>query len=144
LVEERRPVTRFEDLLVWQRARELTAAVYRCTREEVFARDTGLASQLQRAAVSVMANIAEGFERRGPAEFARYLDIARASNAEVASHLYVALDVGYLSRSTFDELMEATRQLGAMLSRFTASVRRNAIMRPTPLGTGNGAPGGEG
>lgn len=144
MVQERQPVTRFEDLIVWQRARELTAAVYRCTREEPFARDVGLASQLQRAAVSVMANIAEGFERRRPAEFARYLDIARASNAEVASHLYVALDVGYLPKSTFDELQGASRQLGAMFSRFTSTVRGNVATKSAPLGTGNRAPGGEG
>src|SRR4051794_27586550 len=102
---ESQAVTRFEDLVAWQKARMLTREVYLATREGKIARDFGFASQLQRAAVSVMANIAEGFERRGPAEFSRFLTIAKASCAEVASHLYVALDIGYFERDSFQRLL---------------------------------------
>jgi four helix bundle protein len=89
-------VERFEDLIGWQKAREVTRAVYRVMRHGTFARDLGLAGQLQRAAVSVMSNIAEGFERGSLAEFHQYLMIARASCAEVRSLLYVALDCNYI------------------------------------------------
>jgi four helix bundle protein len=80
-------VERFEDLIAWQKARELTRAVYAITRNGAFAKDFGLAGQIQRAAVSVMSNIAEGFERRGTAEFEHFLRIAKASCAEVKSLL---------------------------------------------------------
>ena len=89
-------VRRFEDLIAWQRARELTRRIYLATSDERFRRDFGLASQIQRAAVSSMANVAEGFDRKRSAEFHQFLSIAKASCAEVRSHLYVALDVGYL------------------------------------------------
>ena len=74
-------VTRFEDLIAWQRARTLTTAVYSATREGQFARDFGLSGQIQRAAVSIMSNIAEGFERSGSGEFHQFLSMAKASCA---------------------------------------------------------------
>lgn len=89
---------RFEDLIAWQKARSLTSAVYQSTRQAGFAKDFGLSVQLQRAAVSVMANIAEGFERNRFAEFHQFLSVAKASCAEIRSHLYVAFDVGYLNQ----------------------------------------------
>jgi four helix bundle protein len=90
-------VTRFEDLIAWQKARGLTSAIYQATRKDSFAKDFGLSGQIQRAAVSIMSNIAEGFERENPGEFHQFLVIARASCAEVRSQLYVALDIGYLN-----------------------------------------------
>ena len=112
-------VRRFQDLIAWQKARTLTARIYDVTRQERFARDLGLAGQMQRASVSVMANLAEGFDRNRPAEFQRFGHIAKGSCAEVVSHLYVALDVGYLDESTFqallDEAEEVSRTLSALL-----------------------------
>ena len=87
-------VKRFEDLIAWQKARVLTKGIYRATKTGALAKDFGLAGQTQRAAVSIMANIAEGFERNRPGEFHQYLSTAKASCAEVRSHLYVALDAG--------------------------------------------------
>jgi four helix bundle protein len=115
-----RGVQRFEDLIAWQKARELTASIYEVTRTGPFAADYGLARQIQRAAVSVMSNVAEGFERGRRAEFAQFLSIAKSSCGEVRSQLYVALDVGYLDQITFTVLQsradEVTRILGGLRS----------------------------
>ncbi len=78
-------IERFEDLIAWQKARQLTRAIYQRTRQRPFAQDFGLATQAQRAAVSIMANIAEGFERGGRGEFHQFLSTAKASCAEVRS-----------------------------------------------------------
>src|SRR5206468_174602 len=80
-----------------QSARKLVAAIYRVSKEGEFARDFGLRNQIRRAALSVMANIAEGFSYRSDKEFAKFLLIAKASALEVQSHLYAALDQGYLT-----------------------------------------------
>ena len=115
-----RGVERFEDLVAWQKARVLTSSIYEVTRIGAFARDYGLAGQIQRAAVSVMSNVAEGFERGRRAEFLQFLSIAKSSCGEVRSQLYVALDVGYLDQATFDLLYaradEVTRILGGLRS----------------------------
>lgn len=79
--------SRFEELIAWQKARELTKCIYLATGRSGFAKDSDLARQIRRAAVSVMSNIAEGFERSGSAEFPHFLSVARASCAEVRSHI---------------------------------------------------------
>jgi four helix bundle protein len=96
--------TRFEDLLVWQRARHLTADIYRVTKAPSFQGDRALANQLQRTAVSVMSNIAEGFERNSPGDYHRFLMIAKGSCGEIRAQLYVALDVGYIAETEFARL----------------------------------------
>ena len=88
---------RFEDLEVWQAGRELVRAVYRVTERPAFAHDSSLKGQLRRAAVSAMANVAEGFERGGNKEFVHFLAMAKGSAGEVRSHLYVASDQEYVS-----------------------------------------------
>src|ERR1043165_4229377 len=85
-------VTKFEDLIAWQKARELTRRVYEITRTGEFAKDFRLSGQIQSAAVSIVSNIAEGFERSGLGEFHQFLSTAKASCAELRSQLYVALD----------------------------------------------------
>src|SRR5215213_9947888 len=99
-----RAIERFEDFVAWQRARELTAEVYRVTGEGAFARDFGLRDQMRRSAVSAMSNIAEGFERGRASEFHQFLSIAKGSYAELRSQLYVALDAGYLTMPGFEAL----------------------------------------
>jgi four helix bundle protein len=118
-------VERFEDLIAWQRARALTKAIYQVTTVGKLAHDRGLCWQLQRASVSVMANIAEGFERTGSAEFQRFATIAKASCAEVRSLLYVALDVGYLERATFDALMNEANEVGNLTGGLRAALARH-------------------
>jgi len=119
---------RFEDLIAWQKARELTRAIYRVTKQGTFAQDRGLCSQIQRASVSIMSNIAEGFERNNPGDFHRFLVIAKASCGEVRSQLYVALDSGYLEASLFTQLstqaLEVSRIIGGLVT-VVAQSRRN-------------------
>lgn len=94
-------IKRFEDILAWQEARKLVREIYGITREGALAKDFGLGDQIQRAAVSVMTNIAEGFDCESHVEFARFLGISRRSAIEVQSLLYAALDIGYLTEETF-------------------------------------------
>src|SRR6476660_5697089 len=105
-------VERFEDLIAWQKARVLTKDIYAATRSVSFAGDYGLSNQIQRASVSIMSNIAEGFERKGTGEFHQFLCVAKASCAEVRSQLYVAFDVGYLPENEFHRLMEQAAEVG--------------------------------
>ncbi len=109
-------IERFEDLIAWQKARSLTSAIYQATRKGDFAKDFGLSGQIQRAAVSIMSNIAEGFERDNPAEFHQFVVIARASCAEVRSQLYIALDVGYITNDEFDCLMTQAEEVARIVS----------------------------
>lgn len=117
-------IERFEDLVAWQKARELTAAVYRVASGGTFAKDFGLRDQIQRAAVSIMSNIAEGFERGSRSEFHQFLVIAKASAAEVRAPLYVALDAGYLDQPKFDTLMSLATEVGKIIGGLRASVQR--------------------
>jgi four helix bundle protein len=114
--------TRFEDLLVWQRARHLTADIYRLTRAPSFQVDRALANQLQRAAVSVMSNIAEGFERNSPGDYHRFLIMAKGSCGEIRAQLYVALDVGYITEAEFASLSRESSELGRMIGGLAKSV----------------------
>ncbi|GIK27977.1 MAG: four helix bundle protein [Phototrophicaceae bacterium] len=113
----------FEELIAWQKARELTKRVYQVTREGAWARDFGLGGQIQRAAVSIMSNIAEGSER-GSKEFHQYLVTAKASAAEVRSQLFVALDIGYIDQNTFNELYDLSVEVGRITGALRASVAR--------------------
>ena len=97
---------RFEDLDVWQVARELVRDVYALTRRDSLRRDPGFADQVRRAAVSTMNNIAEGFERGSDKEFIRFLFIARGSVGEVRSLLYVALDQSYINKDEFKRISD--------------------------------------
>lgn len=108
----------FEDLKVWQAARELVRLVYQLTSSQKFHKDAALRDQLRRAAVSSMANIAEGFERGSKREFGRFLYMARGSAGEVRSHLYVAKDLDYITLVEFDELNGQATRLSKGLFRF--------------------------
>jgi four helix bundle protein len=123
-------IERFEDFVVWQKARKLTSDIYRVTNQGRFAGDFGLKDQIRRAAVSSMSNLAEGFERGRPAEFHQFLSIAKASCAELRAQLYVALDVGYLNSQTFETLMAQAGEVGRMLGGLRLSVeRRRNLLR---------------
>lgn len=117
-------VERFEDLIAWQKARQLAAAIYRATSVGGFAKDFGLRDQIQRAAVSVVSNIAEGFERGSRSEFHQFLVVAKASAAEVRSQLYVALDVGYLDQPNFDTLMNQASEVSKIIGGLRSSVQK--------------------
>jgi four helix bundle protein len=115
---------RFEDIVAWQKARELTRQIYEVSRVGALAKDFGLAGQLQRAAVSIMSNIAEGFDRAGRAEFRHFLLMAKGSCAELRSQLYVALDVGYLDQAKFEKLSALADEVARVLGGLRLSVER--------------------
>jgi four helix bundle protein len=113
-----RDAAKFEDLHAWRSARALTKHVYAMTLSGPLSRDTSLATQLQRAAVSAMANIAEGYERGRPGELHQFVSIAKGSCAEVRSHLYAAFDAGYLDEEAFATAIamseESSRLIGGL------------------------------
>jgi four helix bundle protein len=113
-------ISRFEEIEAWKTARELTNLVYQFTAQDKFSRDFGLRDQIRRAAVSVMSNIAEGFESQTQAQFIRYLGIAKASAGEVRSQIYVALDQCYISKDQFDQAFDLSDKALRQLVRFVA------------------------
>lgn len=117
-------INRFEDLIAWQKARQLVAAVYGVTTKGAFAKDYGLRDQIQRSAVSIMSNIAEGFDRGSRPEFHKFLVIAKGSCAEVRSQLYVALDCGYITQQDFDTIVALAQEVAKIIGGLRASVQR--------------------
>lgn len=95
-------VKRFEELVAWQKARVLCNAVYAATNSGKFSKDFALRDQIRKSAISVMSNIAEGFERNGDKEFFYFLSIAKASAGELRTQLYIAFDQDYISKEDFD------------------------------------------
>ena len=116
-------ITRFEDIFAWQTAREITNQIYKVSSIGKFRTDFGLRNQIRRAAVSIMSNIAEGFESHTRSMFVRYLGIAKASAGEVRSQLYVALDMGYISKEEFDYICDNVRKVSSQLFNFTKYLR---------------------
>ena len=120
-------IKRFEEIEGWQKARELTRFVYQITGQEQFAKDFGLKDQIRRAAISVMSNIAEGFERDGRAEFLQFLSIAKASAGEVQSQLYIALDQGYISPVDFERGYTLCKESANLIGGFMVYLRATPI-----------------
>jgi four helix bundle protein len=109
-------VKRFEDLKVWQKAREFVKNIYEATSTGLFAKDFGLKDQIRRAGVSIMLNIAEGFAPKTNKEFSHFLVQAHGSSAEVQSALYIALDQHYISPEIFNKLYLKTEEVSKMLT----------------------------
>jgi four helix bundle protein len=120
-------IEKFEDVIAWQKARALAKEVYTSAKVGLFAKDFGLRDQIQRAAVSTMANVAEGFERGGDKEFIQFLSNSKGSCGEVKSHLYVALDQEYITRARFDQLYENANEVGRLISGFMAYLRKSDL-----------------
>ena len=120
-------INRFEDIVAWQKARELTKGIYTQSRAGAFARDFGLKDQIQRASVSIMGNVAEGFERGGDKEFVQFLSISKGSCGEVKSHLYVALDQQYITEAQFNQFYTQTDEVGKLLSGFMEYLRESNL-----------------
>ncbi len=114
--------SRYEDIVAWQKGRELVLAVYRISSIGEMARDFGFRDQIRRAAVSVCANIAEGFERRGNRDFVKFLWISKGSAAEVSSLLHHASDLGYITAEEFDELYGAAKLVSAAVYNLIKSI----------------------
>ncbi len=117
-------IKRFEDIEAWQEARRLTKAVYTSAGNGRFAKDYGLRDQICRASISIMSNIAEGFERSGNAEFVHFLSIAKGSVGEVEAQLYIALDQDDINRDQFDKLKVMTSSTKKLIAGLMAYLKQ--------------------
>ncbi len=106
----------FEEIDAWKKARELTNQIYSLTRQTSFARDHGLCDQIRRASVSVMSNIAEGFERKGVKEFIHFLSIAKGSAGELRCQIYIAKDQGYIDEESAERLASLSVEVSRMIA----------------------------
>ncbi|MBA9073305.1 four helix bundle protein [Flavobacterium gossypii] len=108
----------FEEINSWQKSRIFNKKVYLITENESFKKDFDLARQIRRASVSISSNIAEGFERNTDKEFIYFLYVAKASAGEVRSQLYLALDLNYITKQDFEELLFEITEISKLLSGF--------------------------
>ena len=118
-------IKRFEDLEVWSIARIITKKIYRITGNDQFKRDLYFQNQVRRCAVSIMANVAEGFERDTNREFIHFLYISKGSAGELRNHLYIALDNGYIDSSEFESLEAELLTISKSLSGFIKYLKNN-------------------
>lgn len=114
--------TRFEDMEAWRQARVLCGEIYRVSGRGSFAKDFGLRDQIRRASVSIMSNIAEGFERSGTGELIQFLAIAKGSAGEMRSQLYIALD-----QEEFARLASLASDTGKMIAGLMMYLRKSGI-----------------
>jgi len=118
-------IKRFEEMKVWQDARSLAKCIYQISSVGKLSKDFGLRDQIQRASVSVMSNIAEGYERDSNKEFIKYLGYSKGSVGEVRSLLYVVLDNEYINENKFTELFEQCVAISQQLSNFEKYLRKS-------------------
>jgi len=121
-------IKKFEQLLSWQKARELTRYIYQLTKKPKFSKDYGLKDQIQRASVSSMANQAEGFSRGTKTELINYFFIAKASASETQSHLYVALDQNYITNQEFEKAYSLAEEIQKLIQTFIDKVKKQGRM----------------
>ena len=122
IMTEKEKIQKFEDLFIWQKARELVKAIYSASGQKKWT-DWSLRDQIRRAAVSVLSNIAEGFERGSKDDFLYFLYIAKGSAGEVRAQLYVAVDQNYLSESEFVILVDLADHEARLIAKFIASYK---------------------
>ena len=120
-------VERFEDIESWKKARELAKDIYDATRVGPFAKDFALKDQMRRAVVSILSNIAEGFERGGDKEFLQFLAIAKGSAGELRAQLYVAVDQSYLSNEKFEALSHEAVEISQLISGFMKYLKQSEL-----------------
>lgn len=120
-------IQHFEEIEAWQLGRRLARRVYECSAVGRFANDRALQGQIRRATVSIVSNIAEGFERGGSAEFVQFLTVAKGSTGEVQSQLYLALHAGYISTAEFEELQQLVVSVKRLLGGFINYLKRSPL-----------------
>ena len=120
-------VKHFEDLEIWKEARRLTKEIYRLTSAPKFSKDFSLRRQIQSAVISIMSNIAEGFERAGNQEFSQFLYVAKGSCGEVRSQLYAAVDQGFLSANESEGLLNSFQRLSSMIGSLINYLKRSGM-----------------
>jgi len=124
-------ITRFEEIQAWQEARILSKQIYHLSSTGAFAKDYGLRDQIQRAAISIMANIAEGFDCDSNVEFGRFLGYARRSAVEVQSLLYAAYDLGYINEASFRECFDQAVKTKALIGGFIHFLKKSSTKMPS-------------
>jgi four helix bundle protein len=117
----------FYDIEVWKKSRVLNKEIYEMTNTETFRKDFVLVDQIRRASISIMANVAEGFGRKGNKEFLQFLSISQASLNELQSHLYIALDINYLPQEKFEMLMSLTKEVDRLLNGLIEYLKKSEI-----------------
>jgi four helix bundle protein len=115
----------FEDLEIWQAARQLSAEIYKATQVGSFAKDYGLRDQIRKSAISVLSNIAEGFERDGNKEFVQFLSISKGSLGELQAQLYIALDQQYIERQQFIQLQQSAADIAKRIGALMAYLKKS-------------------
>lgn len=123
-------IKNFEDLEIWKESRRLTRNIYDLSKAPKFFKDFGLGDQMRRAAVSIMSNIAEGFERGGNQGFIQHLYIAKGSCGEIRSQLYVALDQKYLEQNKVESLLLIVKRLSVMIKHLIDHLKRSGLRGP--------------
>jgi len=126
-------IEKFQDIEAWKMARKVTKMIYDISKQEGFSRDFALCNQIRRASISIVSNIAEGFERNGDKEFLQFLSIAKASCAEVHAQLYVALDQESIDDKQFEDISkdlgETSRIIGGLMKYLQQSELRGSKFR---------------
>ena len=120
-------IERFEDIEAWKTAREATRLVYEISSNEKFARDFALVNQIRRAVISILSNIAEGFERSGNKEFLQFLAVAKGSCGEVGAQLYVAFDQKYIDETKFKETAERLSETSRLIAGFMKYLQQSEM-----------------
>jgi len=117
-------ISKFEDIVAWQRAREIVKDIYKLTGSQGFHHDFTLRDQMRRSALSIMANIAEGFHRWNRKDFLRFLQMSLASACETRSHCHVALDLGYISNSEFENMTNSLDDTVRLITALMNALRK--------------------
>jgi four helix bundle protein len=117
----------FEEIEAWQKARGLTREIYAVSNKGAFSKDFGMRDQIRRASVSIMSNIAEGFERGGTREFIQFLSMAKGSSGEVRSQLYVAVGQGYIDKEIFEQLYALASEASRMITGLMRYLRKSNV-----------------
>jgi len=120
-------IRKFEDIESWKRVRKLANEIYNVTAVGRFTRDFGLRDQIRRASISILSNIAEGFERGGDKEFLQFLSVAKGSCGETRAQLYVALDQAYISTAEFETLFQSATEVSQLISGLMRYLRQSSL-----------------
>lgn len=120
-------IEKFEEIEAWKASRDVAKLIYSMTKSEPFSKDFALVNQIRRASVSVLSNIAEGFERDGNKEFLHFLAIAKGSCGEVRSQMYVAFDQDYIDESAFRQAMEKLVETSRRISGLMRYLQQSAL-----------------
>lgn len=120
-------IEKVEDLFSWQKSKDLTIEIYKITKNSSFSKDFGLCNQIQRAAVSIPSNIAEGFGRGGNKEFLQFLSIAKGSLYELKTQLIIAFEIGYINDIEYNKLKNDSEEIGKLIAGFMNYLNKSEL-----------------